>query len=69
MPAGRGRGRGVVGDDVPDGGRLTINVGSGFGVVCDQAGSKGLVSCMGERGKTTVHKSKHRSTFQMDRTG
>lgn len=47
-----------MGDDVADGGRLPINVGGGCEVVCEQAGSKGMVGCMGKKGRPTVHKSK-----------
>ena len=56
-----------MGDDVADGGRL--NVGSRCEVVCDQAGSKGVVCCMGKKGRPTVHKSRHRSSSQIDRSG
>ena len=47
-----------MGDDVADGGRLPINVGGGCEVVCEQAGSQGMVGCMGNKGRPTVHKSK-----------
>ena len=59
----------MVGDDVADGGRLPINVGSGCEFVCDQAGSKGVVCCMGKKGKPTVHKSTNRNSSRMDRSG
>ena len=45
-----------MGDDVADGGRLPP--GGGCEVVCEQAGSKGMVGCMENKGRPTVHESK-----------
>ena len=54
-----------MGDDVADGGRLPINVGGGCDVVSEQAGSKGTVGCMGNKGRPTVHKSIARGRARM----
>ena len=52
-----------VGDDVADGGRLPP--GGGCEVVCEQAGRKGMVGCMGKKGRPTVHKSRDRCRVGM----
>ena len=46
-------------------GRLPINVGGGCEVVCEQAGSKGMVGYMGKKGRPTVHKSRDRGRAGM----